>query len=53
VDLSFADDDHVVAAAVTAQADFLISGNTRNFNPLPTYNGITVLTVRQVLEKIN
>jgi uncharacterized protein len=47
-----ADDDHVVAAAVAAQADFLISGNTRHFVPLTAYNGITVLTVRQVMEKI-
>lgn len=47
-----ADDDQVVAAAVAAQADFIISGNTRHLKPLSSYNGITVLTVRQWIERI-
>ncbi len=46
------DDDQVVAAAVAAQANFIISGNTRHLTPLSVYNGITVLTVRQWIERI-
>ncbi len=44
------DDDHVVAAAVAAQATFIVSGNTRDLKPLSSYNGITVLSPRQAMD---
>jgi putative PIN family toxin of toxin-antitoxin system len=46
-----ADDDHVIAAAVTAQADLIVSGD-RHLLSLGSYQGITIVTTRQALDFI-
>ena len=47
-----ADDDHTVAAAVTAQADLIISGD-RHLLVLGSHQNIPIATARQALERIN
>lgn len=46
------DDDHVLAAAVTAAADIIASGDKRDLLALGSYAGIAILTARQTLERI-
>jgi len=45
------DDDQVLAAAVTAQADLIVSGD-RHLLRLGSYQGIAIVTARQALERI-
>ena len=46
-----ADDDHVIAAAVAAQAEVIVSGD-RHLLELGTHQGIRILTPAQALERI-
>lgn len=45
-------DDMVVATAVAAEADYLVTGDRRHLLPLGTYRGIQIVTPRQVLDLI-
>jgi len=44
-------DEKVLACAIDAQADFIVSGD-RHLLHLDTYHGIPILTVRQFLEQL-
>ena len=45
-------DNLVLACAVEAHADFLVTGDKRHLLPLKRYKGIQILTPRDFLEKI-
>lgn len=47
-----ADDDHVIAAAVTGQADLIASGDKRDLLPLGSYAGIPIVTAREAVERL-
>ncbi|MDR2853429.1 MAG: putative toxin-antitoxin system toxin component, PIN family [Burkholderiaceae bacterium] len=46
-----ADDDHVIAAAVAAKADLIVSGD-RHLLSLGVHQGIAIVTATQALERI-
>jgi putative PIN family toxin of toxin-antitoxin system len=46
------DDDHVVACAVTAQADFIVSGDKHLHSLGEQYKGIRIVNATQALEFI-
>jgi putative PIN family toxin of toxin-antitoxin system len=46
-----ADDDHVIAAAVAARADLIVSGD-RHLLSLGRHQGIAIVTARQALDRI-
>ena len=47
------DADHrILECAITAQAEFLVTGNTRHFQPLKIYQGIQIVSPRQFLDLI-
>lgn len=46
-----ADDDHVIAAALAAQADLIVSGD-RHLLSLGSHQDIPIVTVRQALEHL-
>lgn len=43
------DDDHVIAAAVTAQAGLIVSGDRKHLLPIGSYEGIGIVTAVQAL----
>ncbi len=45
------DDDHVVAAALAARADLIVSGD-QHLLGLGEYEGIAIVTVRQALDRL-
>lgn len=45
------DDDHVIAAAVAGQAELIVSGD-RHLLSLANHQGITIVTVREALDRI-
>jgi uncharacterized protein len=51
--LSDPDDDHVIAAAVTGQADLIASGDKRDLLPMGRFNGIDIVTARMAVERLN
>jgi uncharacterized protein len=46
------DDDHVIAAAVTGQADLIASGDKRDLLPLGSFAGIAIVTAREAVERL-
>jgi putative PIN family toxin of toxin-antitoxin system len=48
-----ADDDHVLAAAVTCGADLIASGDKRHVLPLGSHQGIPIVTARQALHLLD
>jgi uncharacterized protein len=45
-------DDHVIAAAVAAQADLIVSGDKRHLQSLGSHNGIAIISPRAALDRI-
>jgi len=45
------DDDMVLACALTAKAEIIVSGDSHLIN-LQSYQGISILTVKELLEKL-
>lgn len=43
-------DDMIVATAVAARADYLVTGDRRHLLPLGSYEGIRIVPVREFLE---
>jgi uncharacterized protein len=43
-------DDMIVATAVAAKADYLVTGDKRHLLPLGEYQGIKIVTPRQLLD---
>ncbi len=46
------DDDHVIAAAVTGQADLIASGDKRDLLPMGSFQGIPIITAREAVERL-
>lgn len=46
------DDDHVLAAALTGAADLIATGDKRDLLPLGGYQGISIVTAKEALERI-
>jgi uncharacterized protein len=47
-----ADDDHVLAAAVAAQAHLIVSGDRKHLLPLGNYQGIPIVSAAEALRRI-
>lgn len=50
--LTVPDDDHVLAAALAAEADFIATGDQRDLLSLGSYQGIPIINARTALEQI-
>ena len=48
-----ADDDHVIAAAVTARAEVIVTGDRKHLLPIGTHQGIAIVTAREVVDRID
>ena len=46
------DDDQVIAAAVTGQADLIAAGDKRDLPPLGSFQGIDIFTAREAVERL-
>ena len=46
------DDDHVIAAAVTGAADLIASGDKRDLLPMGSHDGISIVTAREAVERL-
>jgi predicted nucleic acid-binding protein len=47
-----ADDDQVIAVAVAAQADLIVSGDRKHLLPLGSHEGIPIVDAAQALRLI-
>ena len=47
-----ADDDHVIAAAVAARADLIVTGDRKHLLPIGTHQGIAIVTAREVVDRL-
>lgn len=47
-----ADDDHVIAAAVAAHAELIVTGDRRHLLPIGSHQGIAIVTAREVVDRI-
>ena len=48
-----ADDNHVIAAAVAARADLIITGDRKHLLPIGTHQGIAIVTAREMLDRLD
>lgn len=44
------DDDHVIAAAVSAQAEFIVTGDRAHLLPIGLHRGIAIVTAREAVD---
>ena len=49
---SDADDDHVIAAAVTARAKWIVTGDLKHLLPIDSHRGIAIISAREAVERI-
>lgn len=47
------DDDHVIAAAVTARAELIVTGDRKHLLPIGSHRGIAIVTARDVIERVD
>lgn len=47
-----ADDDHVIAAAVAARAELIVTGDRKHLLPIGSHQGIAIVTAREVFDRI-
>jgi uncharacterized protein len=47
-----ADDDHVIAAAVAARAELIVTGDRKHLLPIGSHQGIAILTAREVVNRL-
>jgi len=45
------DDDHVLACALAAQANLIVSGDRKHLLPLGSYQGIDIVTAAEALKR--
>jgi predicted nucleic acid-binding protein len=45
-----AGDDHVIAAAVAARAELIVTGDRKHLLPIGSHQGIAIVTAREVVE---
>ena len=48
-----ADDDHVIAAAVAARAELIVTGDRKHLLPIGTHQGIAIVTAREVADRLD
>lgn len=46
------DNDHIIAAAVTGQADLIASGDKRDLLPMSSFAGVLIVTAREAVERL-
>jgi putative PIN family toxin of toxin-antitoxin system len=46
------DDDHVIATAVEARADIIVSGDRRHLLPLGSHDGIAIIDVAEAIKRV-
>ena len=47
-----ADDDHVIAAAVAARAELIVTGDRKHLLPIGSHQGIAIVTAREIADRI-
>jgi uncharacterized protein len=47
-----ADDDHVIAAAVAARAELIVTGDRKHLLPIGTHQGIAIVTAREIVDRL-
>lgn len=47
-----ADDDHVIAAAVAARAELIVTGDRKHLLPIGSHQGIAIVTAREAVERL-
>jgi uncharacterized protein len=47
-----ADDDHVIAAAVAASAEWIVTGDRKHLLPIGSHAGIAIVTAREAVERL-
>jgi putative PIN family toxin of toxin-antitoxin system len=47
------DDDHVIAAAVAAPAELIVTGDRRHLLPIGSHQGVAILTAREVVDRLD
>ena len=47
-----ADDDHVIAAAVAARAELIVTGDRKHLLPIGSHQGIAIVTAHEALDRI-
>ena len=48
-----ADDDHVIAAAVAARAELIVTGDRKHLLPIDSHQGIAIVTAREVVDRLD
>lgn len=48
-----ADDDNVIAAAVAARAELIVTGDRKHLLPIGAHQGIAIVTAREVVDRID
>ena len=48
-----ADDDHVIAAAVAARAELIVTGDRKHLLPIGSHKGIAIVTAREVIDRLD
>jgi putative PIN family toxin of toxin-antitoxin system len=47
-----ADDDHVIAAAVAARAELIVTGDRKHLLPIGSHQGIAIVTAQEVVDRL-
>ena len=47
-----ADDDHVIAAAVAARAELIVTGDRKHLLPIGSHQDIAIVTAREVVDRV-
>ncbi len=47
-----ADDDHVIAAAVAARAELIVTGDRKHLLPIGSHQGIAIVTAREIVDRL-
>jgi putative PIN family toxin of toxin-antitoxin system len=50
--LNDTDDDHVIAAAVAARAQMIVTGDRKHLLPIGSHQGIAIVTARDLLDRL-
>ena len=47
-----ADDDHVIAVAVAARAELIVTGDRKHLLPIGSHQGIAIVAAREVVDRV-
>ena len=47
-----ADDEHVIAAAVAARTELIVTGDRKHLLPIGSHQGIAIVTAREVVDRL-